>query len=88
MLKKLFKYEWRSVSTLLFIVHGALLVYALIGRMGYQIYFSKYLSDSSNTVMGITTMFYVTVYVLGDHGGPAHDHALSGDAYTEEFLFR
>ena len=65
MLKKLFKYEWRSVSTLLFIVHGALLVYALIGRMGYQIYFSKYLSDSSNTVMGITTLFYVTVYVLG-----------------------
>lgn len=65
MLKKLFKYEWRSVSTLLFIVHGALLVYALIGRMGFQIYFSKSLSDSSNAVMGITTMFYVIVYILG-----------------------
>lgn len=65
MLKKLFKYEWKSVSTLLLIVHGALLVYALIGRIGYQIYFSKFLSDSSNTVMGITTMFYVVVYVFG-----------------------
>ena len=65
MLKKLFKYEWKSVSTLLLIVHGALLVYALIGRIGYQIYFSKFLSDSSNTVMGMTTMFYVVVYVFG-----------------------
>lgn len=65
MLKKLFKYEWKSVSTLLLIVHGALLVYALIRRIGYQIYFSKFLSDSSNTVMGMTTMFYVVVYVFG-----------------------
>lgn len=65
MLKKLFKYEWRSVSTLLFIVHGALLIYALIGRIGYQIYFSRFVSDSGNTVMGITTMFYVIVYVFG-----------------------
>lgn len=65
MLKKLFKYEWRSVSTLLFIVHGVLLIYALIGRIGYQIYFSRFVSDSGNTVMGITTMFYVIVYVFG-----------------------
>ena len=65
MLKKLFKYEWRSVSTLLFIVHGALLIYALIGRIGYQIYFSRFVSDSGSTVMGITTMFYVIVYVFG-----------------------
>lgn len=65
MLKKLFKYEWRSVSTLLLIVHAALLVYALIGRIGYQIYFSRFVSDSSNMAMGITTLFYVIVYVLG-----------------------
>ncbi len=87
MLKKLFKYEWKSVSTLLLIVHGALLVYALIGRIGYQIYFSKFLSDSSNTVMGITTMFWWSSRIR-DHGSPAYDHAVSGNTHTEKFLFR
>lgn len=87
MLKKLFKYEWKSVSTLLLIVHGALLVYALIGRIGYQIYFSKFLSDSSNPE-------YVDNHVLcgrlriRDHGSPAYDHAVSGNTHTEKFLFR
>lgn len=34
MLKKLLKYDWKSVSLLLLILHGILLVYTLIGRLG------------------------------------------------------
>ena len=33
MLKKLYKYEWKSVSLLLLILHGVLLLYTLIGRI-------------------------------------------------------
>ena len=34
MLKNLLKYDWKSVSLLLLILHGILLVYTLIGRLG------------------------------------------------------
>ena len=41
MLKKLFKYDWKSVSLLLFILHGILLFYTLIGRIGISIAMSQ-----------------------------------------------
>lgn len=35
MLKKLFRYEWKSISQLLFVMHGMLLVFAVITRIFY-----------------------------------------------------
>ena len=42
MLKKLLKYDWKSVSGLLLILHGILLAYTLIGRIGIAFGLSKY----------------------------------------------
>ena len=41
MLKKLFKYDWKSVSLLLFILHGILLFYILFCRLVLSIAMSQ-----------------------------------------------
>ena len=54
MLKKLLKYDWKSVSLLLLILHGILLVYTLIGRLGIALG----LSGAGDTmVSSVTTMY-------------------------------
>ncbi len=67
MLKKLLKYDWKSVSLLLLILHGILLVYTLIGRLGIAFGISTpadTLVSSVTTVYGIAAGLYILVYVL------------------------
>ena len=68
MLKKLFKYDWKSVSLLLFILHGILLFYTLIGRIGISIAMSQsashVITEDSAQVFGIVGMLYVLGFVL------------------------
>lgn len=66
MLKKLYKYDWKSVSLLLFILHAVLIVYTLIGRIGIS--FLKG-TDSFQTLelsglWGIAGGFYIMGFVL------------------------
>lgn len=67
MLKKLLKYDWKSVSLLLLILHGVLLVYTLIGRLGIAFGLSgagDTMVSSVTTMYGIAAGLYIFVYVL------------------------
>lgn len=67
MLKKLLKYDWKSVSLLLLILHGILLVYTLIGRLGIAFGLSgagDTMVSSVTTMYGIAAGLYIFVYVL------------------------
>lgn len=67
MLKKLLKYDWKSVSLLLLILHGILLVYTLIGRLGIALGLSgagDTMVSSVTTMYGIAAGLYIFVYVL------------------------
>lgn len=67
MLKKLLKYDWKSVSLLLLILHGILLVYTLIGRLGIAFGLSgagDTMVSSVTTMYGIVAGLYIFVYVL------------------------
>lgn len=67
MLKKLLKYDWKSVSLLLLILHGILLVYTLIGRLGIAFGLSgagDTMVSSVTTMYGIAAGLYILVYVL------------------------
>lgn len=67
MLKKLLKYDWKSVSLLLLILHGILLVYTLIGRLGIAFSLSgagDTMVSSVTTMYGIAAGLYIFVYVL------------------------
>lgn len=67
MLKKLLKYDWKSVSLLLLILHGILLVYTLIGRLGIAFGLSRSVDTLTASVMdlyGIAAGIYILIYVL------------------------
>lgn len=67
MLKKLLKYDWKSVSVLLLILHGVLLAYTLIGRIGIAFGLSKYgdtLTGSVAEAYGLVSGIYVLLYVF------------------------
>lgn len=67
MLKKLLKYDWKSVSGLLLILHGILLAYTLIGRIGVAFGLSKYgdtLTGSVTEAYGIVSGIYILIYVF------------------------
>lgn len=59
MLKKLYKYDWKSVSLLLLSLHGILLVYSLIGRLG--LVFS---SSAKGTAFNMISSLYLMLYVF------------------------
>ena len=68
MLKKLLKYEWKSVSVMLLLIHGILLVYTLIGRIGLGIAVNTTGESWGNSVAniyGISAGFYILVYEVG-----------------------
>lgn len=66
MLKKLIKYEWKSVSFLLLILHVGLLVYSLVGNIGIQIFLSGVKRvDEMPKIMSILGIFYIIIYVIG-----------------------
>lgn len=73
MLKKLYKYDWKSVSMLLLVLHGVLLAYSIIGRLAIAI------AENSSSGVGtgidtrvslITTIFgmgavaYILIYAI------------------------
>lgn len=65
MLGKLFKYEWKSVSLLLAIMHVGLLIYTLVGRIGYQFFLHDYTGGPTEGLLGMGIIFYVLVYAIG-----------------------
>ena len=73
MLKKLYKYDWKSVSMLLLILHGVLLVYSIIGRLAIAIaenFSSRAGADIdthlslSTTIFGMGAIAYILIYVI------------------------
>lgn len=68
MLKKLYKYDWKSVSLLLLILHGVLLVYTLIGRIGMGFAmtekFDVQLGTSASRFFEMASALYIMGYVL------------------------
>ena len=67
MLKKLLKYDWKSVSVLLLILHGILLAYTLIGRIGIAFGLSRYgetLTGAAFEAYGIVSGIYILLYVF------------------------
>ncbi|HIX29505.1 MAG TPA: hypothetical protein H9858_07435 [Candidatus Blautia stercoravium] len=68
MLKKLFKYDWKSVSLLLLILHGILLFYTLIGRISISIAMSQnashVLTEDSVQFFGIVGALYILGFFL------------------------
>ena len=73
MLKKLYKYDLKSVSMLLLILHGVLLVYSIIGRLAIAIaenFSSRAGADIdthlslSTTIFGMGAIAYILIYVI------------------------
>ena len=73
MLKKLYKYDWKSVSMLLLVLHGVLLAYSIIGRLAIAIAenFSSGVGTGIDTPASlITTIFgmgavaYILIYAI------------------------
>lgn len=73
MLKKLYKYDWKSVSMLLLVLHGVLLAYSLIGRLSITIFenFSSKGGGSidasmplSSKIFGMGAVAYLMIYVV------------------------
>lgn len=69
MLKKLYKYDWKSVSSLLLVLHAILLVYSLFGHLGVR--FLTSFSDSAfltsgkfDNVISLITGLYIMAYVF------------------------
>ena len=73
MLKKLYKYDWKSVSMLLLILHGVLLAYSVIGRLAITIA-GNFAANSGNsfdthvslstTIFGMGAVAYILIYVV------------------------
>lgn len=73
MLKKLYKYDWKSVSMLLLVLHGVLLAYSIIGRLAIAIAenFSSRAGTNINTqfslsttIFGMGAVAYILIYVI------------------------
>jgi len=60
MLAKLFKHEWKAVSILLLLIHGALLVFSFPGRIIISM-----ASSNTGDYVDIIFAFYILFYVLG-----------------------
>ena len=61
MLKKLYKYDLKSVSLLLFILHAVLIVYTVIGRIGIFVAekAQAFSSLEASRLWGIAGAFYI-----------------------------
>lgn len=66
MLKKLYKYDLKSVSLLLVILHAVLLVYTVIGRIGIFIAerAQAFVSPEASRLWGIAGAFYIVGFIL------------------------
>ena len=66
MLKKLYKYDWKSVSLLLFILHAVLIVYTLVGRIGISLVKGNesFQTLELSRLWGIAGTFYILGFAL------------------------
>ena len=73
MLKKLYKYDWKSVSMLLLVLHGVLLAYSVIGRLAVVIAENFATRGGNNfdthtslvtTIFGMSAVAYILIYVI------------------------
>lgn len=66
MLRKLYKYDLKSVSLLLVILHAVLLVYTVIGRIGIFIAerAQAFVSPEASRLLGIAGAFYIVGFIL------------------------
>lgn len=66
MLRKLYKYDLKSVSLLLVILHAVLLVYTVIGRIGIFIAerAQAFVSPEDSRLWGIAGAFYIVGFIL------------------------
>lgn len=66
MLRKLYKYDLKSVSLLLVILHAVLLVYTVIGRIGIFIAerAQAFVSPEASRLWGIAGAFYIVGFIL------------------------
>lgn len=66
MLRKLYKYDLKSVSLLLVILHAVLLVYTVIGRIGIFIAerAQAFVSPEDSRLGGIAGAFYIVGFIL------------------------
>ena len=66
MLRKLYKYDLKSVSLLLVILHAVLLVYTVIGRIGIFIAerAQAFVSPETSRLWGIAGAFYIVGFIL------------------------
>ena len=66
MLKKLYKYDLKSVSLLLVILHAVLIVYTVIGRIGIFIAerAQAFVSLEASRLWGIAGAFYIIGFIL------------------------
>ena len=66
MLRKLYKYDLKSVSLLLVILHAVLLVYTVIGRIGIFIAerAQAFVSTEASRLWGIAGAFYIVGFIL------------------------
>lgn len=66
MLRKLYKYNLKSVSLLLVILHAVLLVYTVIGRIGIFIAerAQAFVSPEASRLWGIAGAFYIVGFIL------------------------
>ena len=67
MLRKLFKYDWKSVSPLLFILHGILLLYTILERIAISIGSAQsntQTASSASEFSGIAGALYVLGFIF------------------------
>ena len=66
MLRKLYKYDLKSVSLMLVILHAVLLVYTVIGRIGIFIAerAQAFVSPEASRLWGIAGAFYIVGFIL------------------------
>lgn len=65
MLKKLYKYDWKSVSQVLLLLHGIFLIYSLLGRIGISIQMAQSAQELpllTDNLFGMTGVFYLMIY--------------------------
>ena len=66
MLCKLFKHNLKEVSKLLLMIHGALLIFSVIGRIIFSMALNADMNIKTNSpATGLITVVYIMLYALG-----------------------
>lgn len=65
MLKKLFKHEWIAVTKILLLIHAALLIFAVFGRIMLIVNPLMQLSTQNYSPTIVVSVIYLLLYILG-----------------------